>query len=120
MRLDPASFPEAGPRPIDGYGPGFFRVGGQVHQGALALLPDGSRAVWAGYAEWAVFLLPTGAPDVVFIGTGAEIAPLPPPFRAALEGAGVGVEIMNTPSACRTYNVCLAEGRRIAAGLLPV
>ena len=120
MRLSPTSFPAGGARPIEGYGPGFFRLGGAVHQGAVALLPDGSRAAWGGFADWAVFLGAAGALDVVFIGTGAEIAPLPPPFRAALEGAGIGVEIMNTPAACRTYNVCLAEGRRIAAGLLPV
>ena len=40
--------------------------------------------------------------------------------RAALEAAGAGVELMATPSACRTYNVLLAEGRRIAAALIPV
>ena len=40
--------------------------------------------------------------------------------RAALEAAGAGVEVMATPSACRTYNVLLAEGRRVAAALMPV
>ena len=43
-------------------------------------------------------------------------APLDPALRAALEAAGIGVEIMSTPSACRTYNVLLGEGRRVAAG----
>lgn len=51
---------------------------------------------------------------------GAEIAPLDRDLRAALEAAGIGVEIMATPPACRTYNVLLAEGRRIGAALLPV
>jgi uncharacterized protein len=40
--------------------------------------------------------------------------------RAALEAAGAGVDLMATPSACRTYNVLLAEGRRVAAALMPV
>mgnify|MGYP006155089711 CR=1 FL=1 len=40
--------------------------------------------------------------------------------RAALEGAGIGVEVMSSPAACRTYNVLLGEGRLIAAALLPV
>jgi uncharacterized protein len=40
--------------------------------------------------------------------------------RARLEAAGSGVELMATPSACRTYNVLLAEGRRVAAALMPV
>ena len=61
-----------------------------------------------------------GQIDVLFVGTGPEIAPIPAEFRAPLEAAGVGVEIMNTPAACRSHNVCLAEGRRIAAALLPV
>jgi len=41
-------------------------------------------------------------------------------MRAALEAAGLGVEIMSTPSACRTYNVLLAEDRRAAAVLVAV
>ena len=51
---------------------------------------------------------------------GAEIAHVPTEFRAALEEAGIGVEVMNSPAACRTYNVLLSEGRRIAVALLPV
>jgi uncharacterized protein len=45
---------------------------------------------------------------------------VPPAFIAALDGAGIGVEPMNTPAAARTYNVLLGEGRRVAACLLPV
>ena len=41
-------------------------------------------------------------------------------FRKALEDAGIGVEVMKTDSACRTYNVLVSEGRRVAAALLPV
>ncbi|HAL76885.1 MAG TPA: hypothetical protein DCM70_09750, partial [Rhodobacteraceae bacterium] len=37
-----------------------------------------------------------------------------------LEEAGIGIEVMSSPSACRTYNILLSEGRRIAAALLPV
>jgi uncharacterized protein len=58
--------------------------------------------------------------DVVFVGTGAQIAHIPPNFRAALEAAGLGVEIMNSPTACRTYNILLSEGRRIGLALIPV
>jgi uncharacterized protein len=45
---------------------------------------------------------------------------VPGGFRAALEGAGMGVEAMASPAACRTYNVLLSEGRRVALALLPV
>ena len=49
-----------------------------------------------------------------------EIAHAPPAFRVLIESAGIGVEVMNSPAACRTYNVLLGEGRRIAAALLVV
>ena len=58
--------------------------------------------------------------DVVFVGTGSVIAQIPTPFRLALEAAGIGVEIMNSPTACRTYNVLLSEGRRVGLALMPV
>jgi len=55
---------------------------------------------------------------VLLIGKGADIAPLTRETRAALEAAGLGFEVMSTPSACRTYNVLLTEGRRVAAALV--
>ncbi len=109
---------EGGP-PVDGYGPGFFRLGGALYRGPVALLPSGPVA-WAGLPDIAPFLAETARFDVLFLGMGPEIAPLDPGLRVALEGAGVGVEIMATPPACRTWNVLLAEGRRMAAGLIPV
>ncbi|MFA7432535.1 MAG: Mth938-like domain-containing protein [Gemmobacter sp.] len=109
----------SGPPPVDGYGPGFFRIAGKVHRGALAVLPGGV-APWAGPADPAPFLAVAGLIDVLFVGTGPEIAPLPAPFRTALEEAGIGIETMSSAAACRSYNICLAEGRRIAAALIPV
>jgi uncharacterized protein len=108
-----------GAPPVEGYGPGFFRIAGARHDGPLALLPSGVAA-WTGLDDLAPFLAEADRIDVLFLGMGAEIRPLPAAARAALEAAGVGVEIMATPPACRTYNVLLSEGRRIAAGLLPV
>ena len=61
--------------------------------------------------------------DVLLVGVGAGLGPLPEGFaamRGALEAEGAGVEVMATPSACRTYNVLLAEGRRVAAALMPI
>jgi uncharacterized protein len=57
---------------------------------------------------------------VLLVGLGADIAVIPRAFREALQAVGIGVEPMNTPAACRTYNVLLGEGRRIAAALLPI
>ena len=117
MRMNEVDF--GATPPIDAYGPGFFRVTGEVHEGALAMMPDGPGA-WAGLADVAPFAARAAEIDVLLIGMGAEIAPLPHETRAALDAAGIGYEIMATPAACRTFNVLLAEGRRVAAALLPV
>ncbi|WP_456386825.1 Mth938-like domain-containing protein [Profundibacter sp.] len=103
--------------PIDGYGAGFFRVGGKVYEGAVLLLPN-SVAPWGGYEDASPLL--ALKVDVLFIGTGAETAHIPKHLREALEAAQIGVEPMASPAACRTYNVLLAEGRRVAVALLPV
>jgi uncharacterized protein len=108
-----------GGMPIDGYGAGFFRIDGAVYHGAQLILPNG-RQDWGGYDNPAPLLAAAGLIDVLLIGTGAEIAHIPAKLRAALEGAGLGVEVMSSPSAARSYNVLLGEGRRIGAALLPV
>lgn len=106
-------------QPIEGYGPGFFRIAGQVFQGPILSHADGTSA-WGGYEDSASLLALAGQVDVLFIGTGVEIAHIPADLRDALEAAGIGVEAMSSPSACRTYNVLLSEGRRIALALIPV
>ena len=117
MKLSEVVYPDA--PPIDGYGPGFFRVAGQAHRGAVMLLPDGAVLGWEN--EGVSALIDAAASiDVVIYGAGAEMAHAPSGLRAAVEEAGMGLEVMATPAACRTYNVLLGEGRRIAALLLPV
>lgn len=118
MRLSEVRFDTG--QPVDSYGPGFFRIAGAVHAGPLLILPVTGLTPWTGLSDAAPLLAAADRIDVLFIGMGAEIAPLDASLRAALETAGIGVEIMATPPACRTYNVLLAEGRRIGAALLPV
>jgi uncharacterized protein len=117
MRLNEITYNDA--VPIDGYGPGFFRVGGKRHEGALLVLPTGV-SVWGGFDDTATLLAAVADIDVLFVGTGAEIAHPPKDFRETLEEVGIGVEAMASPAACRTYNVLLSEGRRVAVALLPV
>lgn len=117
MRLQEMSFPDA--RPIDGYGPGFFRVGGEAIKGAICVSVAGVAA-WSGYEDTGTLTALAEEIDVLFIGTGGETTHVPKEFRAALEAAGLGVEAMNSPAACRTYNVLVSEGRRVAVALLPV
>lgn len=117
MRLNEIQYTDA--KPIDGYGPGFFRIGGEVVEGSLLVTATGI-APWGGYDDLESLLTLAGSIDVVFVGTGAETAHPPREFRVALEQASIGMEAMNSPSACRTYNVLLSEGRRVALAVLPV
>jgi uncharacterized protein len=117
MRLTPVTYDNA--QPIAGYGPGFFRVGTNLLRGPCLVTPW-DAGPWGGYTDTAGPLSLLGRIDVLFVGTGAEIAHLPEDFRKAMEDASMGVEVMNSPAACRTYNVILGEGRRIAVALIPV
>lgn len=117
MRLNEIIYTDA--KPVEGYGKGFFRIGGEVFHGPILIGPQGV-GTWAGYSDAESLLALAGQVDVLFVGTGAEIAHLPQDMRARLDDAHIGVEVMASPAACRTYNVLLSEGRRIALALMPV
>lgn len=57
--------------------------------------------------------------DIVFFGGGRRAQLPPPPVRQRFKSGRVGLEPMDTGAACRSFNVLLAEGRRVAAALLP-
>ena len=113
--------------PIDGYAPDGFRIAGAFYEGALILRAagiDGWSASDLDLSAAGPLLALKGEIDVLLVGTGADLFEVPPPFRGAFakiesDPAGFGVDYMTTPSACRTYNVLLSEGRRVAAALLP-
>ncbi len=117
----------APPPVIETYGAGGFRVSGQRIEGSILLLQDIVRP-WpvstlesvqaADFAD--IFAAGLIAVEFVLLGTGAETAVAPRPVRDALKQAGLGLEMMNTPEACRLYNVLAADGRRVAAALLAV
>lgn len=117
MRLTEISYGAA--LPVAGYGPGFFRLGTHVMRGAVMVTPW-DAGPWGGLADTATPAAMAGRIDVLLLGMGADVAPVPEAFRAAMEALGIGVEPMNTPAACRTYNVLLGEGRRVAACLVPM
>jgi len=101
-----------------------FRIGGYLHAGGLLILP-GRVAQWTPAwplteACFAEVLAAADGIDVLLVGMGADIAPLPRAVRAAIEAAGPGVDAMATPAACGAFNVLLAEERRVAAALLAV
>ena len=117
MRLNEMQF-ETG-LPVDGYGPGFFRIDGEVISGPV-LIHAGGVAGWGGLDDAAALEALAELVDVLIVGTGAETEHIPAALRSRLEALGLGVETMATPAACRSFNVLLYEGRRIAAALIPV
>ena len=117
MRVNEVDY--SGALPVEGYGPGYFRIGGQSHEAPLAVLPSGITA-WGGFEDAETLLQAGEELDVILVGTGAETMYLPDALQEALDAAGIGVEPMSSLQACRTYNVLLGEGRRVGLALLPV
>ena len=105
--------------PIDSYGPGFFRIRGDVISGGALIYAKGARS-WGGYDDVQSILDIKDQIDFILLGTGADMGIVPADFRKMLEDAGIGIEHMSSPSACRTYNVLVSEGRRVAAVLIPL
>jgi uncharacterized protein len=115
-----------GLHPIDAYGRGGFRFAGLSHRGSLLCLPSGMSA-WPiasareiGEAALEPVFVEAAFIDLFIIGAGSEPWPLPEPLRRRFRGLPLNHEVMTTGAAVRTYNVLLAEGRRIAAALIAV
>jgi uncharacterized protein len=94
-----------------------------VFTGSVLILPD-STLEWDVGAMAALTetsfdaVVRRGDVEILILGTGARMAPVPSAIRLALKRAGIAVEPMDTGAACRTYNVLVAEDRRVAAALL--
>lgn len=117
MKLTEIQYTEA--QPIESYGPDFLRVAGEIIP-APALVHAEGAVQWAGTDDPEVIIALADRLDFILLGTGSEMRHAPAAFRKALEDVGIGVEVMKTDSACRTYNVLVSEGRRVAAAILPV
>ncbi|MCB9957837.1 MAG: Mth938-like domain-containing protein [Rhodospirillaceae bacterium] len=113
----------AGLHAIDSYQPGWFRIAGQVHEGSVIVFPDRVVA-WPVTAfadvtaDTLADVMATAGVELLLIGTGAEPQPIPKALRAAIKDAGIGIDAMATPAACRTYNILLSEHRAVAAALI--
>jgi uncharacterized protein len=122
--MRPAHYP--GRAPIDAYGAGGFRFAGMSHRGSLLCVPDGIHGWPVMRPEeidrdslFEVFAQASRI-DVLIVGTGAGLVPLPRPLKAELSAVRIVAEPMSTGAAVRTFNVLLAEGRAVAAALIAV
>lgn len=108
---------------ITGYGSGYVQVNGRRYEESLIVLPDRVIAGWAvrAFAELSAHhlseILPH-RPEIVLLGTGARQRFPAPALLADLILSDIGFEVMDTQAACRTYNILVAEGRRVAAALI--
>lgn len=111
---------------VQGYGPGRFRISEVEHTGPVLVGPEAtfrwpvSDAAALAPDNLAPLLAVRPALEILIVGCGARAVFVAPAMRAALKAAGLGLEVMDTGAACRTYNVLLAEGRRVGAALIPV
>ena len=111
---------------VESYGDGRFRISGIVWTGSVLLRPDIA-------SSWPVTdfrdltlesLLPLtrgdDVPEILLIGCGNRAELLPRMLREAIRGEGMVADAMDTGAACRTYNVLMAEDRRVAAALIAI
>ncbi|MDP4593174.1 MAG: MTH938/NDUFAF3 family protein [Beijerinckiaceae bacterium] len=111
--------------PVDGYGAGGFSFAGMSHRGSILALPDGIHAwsvtslehLTAG-ALVAVLDQPPGSVELLLVGTGVFLAPLPKDIREILRRYGIRCDPMATTHAVSTYNILLGENRKVAAALI--
>jgi len=109
---------------IQAYRAGGFTVAGMRHDGSLLVMPERTLA-WP-VSALAAITLESMAPitqadpaiELLILGCGETFALAPPALRDGLRGQGIVVEAMATAAAYRTYNVLLAEDRRVAAALI--
>ena len=109
---------------IESYGPNRFRISGIDYTGSVIVLPDSTRS-WSAADMTEVSLdrlqdvIAASPPvEILLIGCGPKLLPVPQSLRSGLREHGIGVDAMDTGAACRTFNVLSSEMRRVAAALI--
>ena len=110
---------------ISAYEKGQFTVKGQVYTGSQVIRPERPPESWALQTVSALTrenftsLLDEDV-ETVIIGSGEKLIFPDERYLQLFYARAIGVEIMDTAAACRTYNILVAEGRKIVAGLIPL
>jgi uncharacterized protein len=112
----------AGLNVLTSYGEGFVAVNGVRHESNLIVLPERVQpwpaASFEALEESHFAELASAGLEVVLLGTGAKLRFPHPRITRALTDARIGIDVMDLGAACRTFNVLVAEGRKVAAALL--
>jgi uncharacterized protein len=111
---------------IDAYGNGGFRFAEMSHRGSILALPSGIRA-WDvtapaqfSAAAFAPVFAEGEAIEILLVGTGRDVAGFPGDLRQRFRDLRIGLDVMQTGAAARTYNVLVAENRKVGAALIAV
>lgn len=107
---------------LNGHGPGFVLLNAEKVQRSLVVSSDRVLREWApdfeSLTEDHFRQLLSFDPELVLLGTGLTFRFPAPALTRPLVDAGIGLEVMDTQAACRTYAVLSSEGRHVVAGLL--
>jgi uncharacterized protein len=105
-----------------GYGEGYVAVNGERHEKSVVVLPDRvfewSAKSFAALSATDFSVFDSLQIDILLLGTGPKQRFPHPSLTASLARARIGVEVMDLQAACRTYNILVAEERKVAAALL--
>ncbi|QEI06029.1 hypothetical protein FXN63_09410 [Pigmentiphaga aceris] len=122
MRLHVDSNPNA--NTITAYGSGYLDINKVRHDYAVTFGTSGTVERWPVTSvddinADALAQASKDQPEVLLIGTGSRQRFLTGPLIKPLLKAGIGVEVMTTQAAARTFNILVAEGRRVRIALIP-
>ncbi len=124
IEIRSAHFP--GRAPINAYGNGGFRFADMSHRGSILCLPSGIHG-WdmtvetpLDVAHFQMVLDQAADIEVLLVGTGPNLRPLPAALKTALKVKGISSDPMSTGAAVRTFNIMLSESRAVAAALSAV
>ncbi len=127
--MDVTPLIKTGQQIIQSYAGGRFKISGELHDGPVIVMPAGTIK-WdiksstddlknLSIDDFQILTNQAAEIDVLLIGCGSSMQFCPPDLKKLLKDNGLPSDTMGTGAACRTYNVLMAEGRRVAAALLP-
>ncbi len=108
---------------FSGYGSGYVVVNKKKYENSMITMPDKIIEDWQAstvekLTEEHFKLLIPYEPEIILLGTGATLRFPSLLVTKNLLESKIGIEVMDTNAACRTYNILMAEGRNVAAALL--
>ncbi len=108
---------------ITAYGQASIDINEHRYTESIILAPDTAVIVWgvesaSGINQASLHPILDLEPEIILLGTGQRIQFPDPELLALINQKGIGIEVLDTTAACRTFNLILAEGRRVVAGLL--